>query len=173
MNDVAILVSETLPYHIRNIDHYIGREIARSRWIEIDQGRVNRFALCTDDHNPLHVDLDWATRNGPFGGTIAHGFLTLSMLSHFAYEEQMMPAGIAYSINYGFERIRFMSPVKVGDRIRNLIQLQSAENRGHGRWVFRSRNTIEIESIGKPAMMAVWLTLFVEEGASAVVQEAV
>lgn len=171
---MAILVSEALPYHIKHIEHYIGREIGRSQWVVIDQERVNQFALCTDDHNPLHVDLEWAKRNGPFGGTIAHGFLTLSMLSHFAYEEQMMPAGISYSINYGFERIRFMSPVKVGDRIRNRTLLQTAENRGQGRWVFRSRNTIEIESTGKPAMMAVWLALFVEEGASAVpVQEAV
>ena len=149
------------PYHIDNLGAYVGRELGITPWLTIDQERIDLFARVTEDLNPLHVD-PVAAKAGPFGRTIAHGFLTLSLLSHFSYQAGLQPAGVAYGLNYGFERVRFMAPVPVGSRIRNRIVLTDASDKGAGRFVLRTQNTVEIEGGRKPALVAVWLGLFVK-----------
>lgn len=149
-------------YHIDNIDAFVGKQIGISDWLEIDQKRVDAFAEATNDHNPLHVDPDWARQNGPFGGPVAHGFLTLSLLSWFAYQAKLQPAGVEFGVNYGFERVRFMAPVRVGDRIRNRVVLTAADGRGEGRYVLKTQNTVEIEGGSRPALVATWLAMYMK-----------
>lgn len=147
--------------HIDDIEKLVGQEVGVSDWLTIDQERVNGFADTTNDHNPLHVDVDGA-KDGPFGGTIAHGFLSLSLLSHFSYELELIPKGIAYGLNYGLDKVRFISPVPVGARVRNRMELIGVEDKGQGRKVLKTRNTIEIEGAEKPAMVAEWLGMYVK-----------
>ena len=153
-------------YTIDNIKNFVGEEIGVTEWLTIDQGRVDRFADVTEDHNPLHVDETFASE-GPFGKTIAHGFLTLSLLTRFAELNKFMPIGVKYGINYGFERIRFMAPVPVGCRIRNRQTLLGAADKGKGRIVLRTRNAIEIENAPTPALLADWLVMAIREDAVA------
>ena len=149
------------PYHIDNMAAYVGRQIGITPWMTIDQERIDLFAKVTEDFNPLHVDAA-AAKAGPFGATVAHGFLTLSLLSHFSYQAGLTPAGVAYALNYGFERVRFMAPVRVGSRIRNRIVLTDVSDKGAGRFMFRTQNTVEIEGGPKPALVADWLGLFLK-----------
>jgi len=151
----------TPKYNIDDIEDWVGKEIGVSDWLVIDQARIDTFADATLDPNPLHVDPE-AARTGPFGVTIAHGFLTLSLLSHFSYEANLQPAGVDYGINYGFDRVRFMSPVKVGDRIRCRMTLSKAQDKGGGRWVVKSTCTVEIENNPTPALVASWLGMFLK-----------
>ena len=157
------VAGDKIPYHIDFYEHYIGREIGHSDWLELDQARVDQFAQATNDMNPLHIDPEWAAREGPFGGSIAHGFLTLSLLSHFSYNAELQPDGVDYGLNIGFDRIRFLAPVMVGDRVRCRFTLLDVKDQKKGRWIFKSRNAVEIESTGKAALSAVWLVLFVKE----------
>jgi acyl dehydratase len=149
------------PYHIDNLAAFVGREVGITPWLVIDQERIDLFARATEDFNPLHVDPAVA-KDGPFGTTIAHGFLTLSLLSVFSYQAGLQPEGVAYGLNYGFERVRFMAPVPVGARIRNRIVLTDASDKGGGRVLLRTQNTVEIENGRKPALVADWLGLFVK-----------
>ena len=114
----------------------------------------------------MHVDEAFASE-GPFGRTIAHGFLTLSLLTRFAELNNFMPIGVKYGINYGFERIRFMAPVPVGCRIRSRQTLLGAADKGKGRIVIRTRNAIEIENAPTPALLADWLVMAIREDADA------
>jgi acyl dehydratase len=158
-------MSDAADYHIDNIEAFIGKEIGVTEWMTIDQDRIDRFAEVTEDRNPLHVDAAVAAK-GPYGKTIAHGFLTLSLLSHFAYQNKLLPGGIAYGINFGFERVRFMTPVPAGSRIRNRQTLLGAADKGEGRYVIRTRNAIEIEGAPTPALVADWLCIFMRDGAT-------
>ena len=106
---------EGVPYHIDSFESYIGKSLGSSDWLEVDQTRVDLFGEATSDQNPLHIDPEWAKANSPFGGPIAHGFLTLSMLSHLSWMADLQPDGVDYGINLGFERVRFLAPVMVGD----------------------------------------------------------
>lgn len=153
---------DTVPYHIDYLDKWVDRDRGVTAWLKIDQARIDAFAKATDDMNPLHVD-PAAAAEGPFGCTVAHGFLTLALLSRFSYEENMQIEGVKYAINYGFDRVRFMTPVKVGDRIRNRPKLLSATPKGEGRWLFRTQNTVEIEGERNPALVASWLGMFIAE----------
>ncbi len=152
--------------HIDDFAALVGQEIGLTEWMTVDQERVDAFARATDDLNPLHVDPEWAG-SGPFGGTVAHGFLTLSMLASFAYEIGLAPDGIDYGVNYGLERVRFMAPVPVGSRIRNRTTLKAVEPKGNGRYVVRTRNVIEVEGSPRPAMVAEWLNMYAKAKAEA------
>ncbi len=156
-------VIEGVPYHIDNFEAYIGKSLGTSDWLPIEQERVDEFGDATNDRNPLHVDPDWAKANGPFGGPIAHGFLTLSMLSHLSWMADLQPDGVDYGINLGFERVRFLAPVMVGDRIRLRTHLLDVKPRDAGRWWFKCRVTIDTEKTQKAALSAIWLILFVRE----------
>lgn len=136
----------------------LGQEIGVSDWMEISQERINIFADVTEDHQFIHIDEEKAKQT-PFGGTIAHGFLTLSMLSVLAGGTSLVIDGIQMGINYGFEKIRFLQPVRAGKRIRGRFVLADATERKPGQWMLKYGVTVEIEGEEKPALMAEWLTL--------------
>lgn len=143
---------------VEDIPAQIGKEVGLSEWREVTQAMINGFADATDDHQWIHVDEEKAKQT-PFGGTIAHGFLTLSLLSTLAYEALPDLEGVTMGINYGFDKVRFMSPVKSGARVRAHFVLSNAEIRPSGRIVFHYGVTLEIENIKKPALTADWMTI--------------
>ncbi|GAA5100897.1 MaoC family dehydratase [Bartonella acomydis] len=145
---------------VQDVVNFIGKEIGVSEWRLVTQDMINQFACATDDHQWIHVDEERAKKT-PFGGTIAHGFLTLSLLSTLAYEVLPVLEGITMGINYGFDKVRFMSPVKTGVRVRAHFVLDDAEIRPSGRVVFHYGVTVEIEQLKKPALTAQWLVVAV------------
>lgn len=139
----------------------VGKEIGVSHWFEVTQEDVNTFADVTRDHQFIHVDPERAAQT-PFGGPIAHGFLSLSMLSHLAEGG----SGVAIKdtkmgINYGFDKVRFIAPVPVGSRIRSRAKLKSVNEKSPGQFLFKQEVTVEIEGSDKPALLAEWLTMVV------------
>lgn len=134
----------------------VGQEVGVSDWILIDQARINAFADCTEDHQFIHVDPEAAAKT-PFGGTIAHGFLTLSLMSQMSYQAAPVLEGVAMGVNYGFDKLRFLQPVRAGSKVRGRFKLLSAEDKGGGRWLIRNEVTVEIEGGDKPALIAEWL----------------
>jgi acyl dehydratase len=137
----------------------VGQDIGVSAWHLVDQPRIDRFAEVTEDHQFIHVDPERAARETAFGSTIAHGFLTLSLLSVFAYETLPTLQGAAMGVNYGFDRLRFLSPVKAGRRVRGHFKLTEATMRAPKELLARTSVTVEIEGEAKPALVADWLGL--------------
>lgn len=137
----------------------VGQELGTSHWFAIDQDRIDRFADVTEDHQYIHVDPVRAA-DSPFGGTIAHGMLTLSMIVHLCETFAPDIDGLQMVINYGFDKVRFAAPVKVGKRIRAVAKLLEARERG-GQLVVKTKVTIEIEGETKPALVAEWVTMHV------------
>jgi acyl dehydratase len=140
----------------------VGTEIGVSRWFLIDQKRIDAFADCTEDWQFIHIDPE-AAKATPFKSTIAHGFLTASMLSAFAYDAVPKVAGVAMGVNYGFEKLRFVAPVRAGRRLRGRFKLESLTPRSEREWQSRKIVTVEIEGEDKPALVAEWLSLYVME----------
>lgn len=136
----------------------VGTEVGCSGWIEVDQARIDAFAEVTEDDQFIHVDPERA-RESPFGGTIAHGFLTLSLLSRMAYDTLPRLAGVAMSVNYGMNSLRFLAPVRAGSRIRGRFALADLAEKGEGRILLTHDVTMEIEGQPKPALVAQWLTM--------------
>jgi len=136
----------------------IGEEIGVSSWLTLDQQRIDEFADATEDRQFIHIDPEAAART-PFGGTIAHGFLSLSMLSRMAAEAMLVPDSIKMAVNYGLDRVRFIAPVKSGKRIRGRFRLDSADEKAPGQLLLRHTVTVEIEGEEKPALTAEWLGL--------------
>lgn len=142
------------------LSNYIGTELGISDWFEIDQDRINSFANCSNDHQWIHVD-EQKAKDGPFGATIAHGYLTLSLISGLSGAIMIVPEGIKMGINYGLNRVRFLEPVKVGSKIRNKRVLKDVTDKGDGRFLMTIENTMEIEGIEKPALIAETLSLLI------------
>src|SRR5438874_12803108 len=136
----------------------IGEEIGVSSWLSVDQDRIDAFAEATEDRQFIHVDRAAAAQT-PFGGTIAHGFLTLSLLSRMGAEAMLLPEGMRMAVNYGLDRVRFLAPVKSGKRVRGRFTLDSVEEKAPGQLLMRHTVTVEIEGEDKPALTAQWLTL--------------
>jgi acyl dehydratase len=136
----------------------LGQEIGLSSWLPIDQPRIDAFAEATEDRQFIHIDPEAAVHT-PFGGTIAHGFLSLSLLSRMAAEAMLLPVGLTMALNYGFDRVRFLAPVKTGSRVRGRFTLDSVEEKAPGQILMRHTVTVEIEGEDKPALTAVWLGL--------------
>jgi len=136
----------------------IGTEVGVSDWLAIDQPRIDAFADATEDRQFIHVDPDAAAQT-PFGGTIAHGFLSLSMLSRMAAEAMLVPDNVKMAVNYGLDRVRFIAPVRSGRRIRGRFVLDSIEEKAPGQLLIRHTVTVEIEGVDKPALTAQWLGL--------------
>jgi acyl dehydratase len=134
----------------------IGQEVGVSKWLKVDQARIDAFADCTEDRQFIHVDPE-AAKATPFGGTIAHGFLTLSLASAMSYDAVSPLDGVVMGVNYGFDKLRFLAPVPAGSRVRGRFRLLSAEDKGGGRWLLKHELTIEIEGGDKPALIAEWL----------------
>lgn len=141
----------------------IGQEVGVSRWFEITQARIDAFADCTEDWQFIHVDPE-AAKATPFGGTIAHGFLTLSLASAMSYDAVPPLEGVAMGVNYGFDKLRFLAPVPAGSRVRGRFRLLSAEDKGGGRWLLKHELTVEIEGGDKPALIAEWLGMQMVQG---------
>lgn len=133
-------------------------EVGVSPWIEIDQARINAFADITDDHQFIHVDPEAAAAT-PFGGAIAHGFLTLSLLAPMSRDTLETLTPLLMGVNYGFDKVRFLTPVRAGSRIRGRFRQLSMEDKGGGRWLLRHEVTVEIEGEDKPALAAEWLSM--------------
>jgi acyl dehydratase len=136
----------------------VGQEVGVSGWLTVDQPRIDAFADSTEDHQFIHVDPAAAEAAG-FGGTIAHGFLSLSLLSRMAADAMLIPEGVKMALNYGFDRVRFLAPVKSGKRVRGRFTLDSVDEKAPGQILFRHTVTVEIEGEDKPALTAVWLGL--------------
>lgn len=136
----------------------IGSEVGVSSWLTMDQQRINEFADATEDRQFIHTDPETAART-PFGGTIGHGFLTLSMLSRMASEGMLVPDSIKMAVNYGLDRVRFIAPVRSGKRIRGRFRLDSVDQKAPGQLLLRHTVTVEIEGEEKPALTAEWLGL--------------
>ena len=136
----------------------VGQPIGVSGWIEVSQDRIDQFADATDDRQFIHVDQELAKQT-PFGGTIAHGFLSLSLLSRMAADVMLIPNTTKMAVNYGLDRVRFLAPVKSGKRVRGHFTLDSAEEKAPGQLLFKHQVTVEIEGEDKPALTAQWLGL--------------
>lgn len=137
-----------------------GTELGPSDWLLIDQERINQFAEATNDFQFIHVDPEKAAAS-PFGGTIAHGFLSLSLISYLVGQIMLKPNGIVMGINYGSDKVRFIQPVKVNDRIRAHVRIEKVSARPGGQYLTKTRTTIEIENETKPALVAEILSLYI------------
>jgi acyl dehydratase len=146
-------------YDVSTLGQFVGQELGVSDWLTVDQERINAFADCTGDHQWIHVDVARAKRESPLGSTIAHGYLTLSLLAALQMESGIIPEGIPQVLNYGLNRVRFIAPVKAGARIRNRVVLLAVEHREKERLLLTFQNTIEIEDENKPALIAETLAL--------------
>ena len=141
---------------IEEIQDRVGSEIGVSDWILVDQARINAFADITEDHQFIHVDPERAAKT-PFRGTVAHGFLTLSLLSRMADGVMLHPESMRMAVNYGFEKVRFMAPVRSGKRVRGRFKMLSAEEKRASQWQITYEVTVEIEDEEKPALIADWI----------------
>ena len=143
---------------IEEIQSRVGSEIGVSDWILVDQQAIDTFADVTGDHQFIHVDPE-AAKQTPFGGTVAHGFLTLSLLSQMAAGVMLVPPTLKMAVNYGFEKVRFIAPVRSGKRVRGRFILVSMEEKRPGQHQFLHRVAVEIEGEDKPALTADWIGL--------------
>lgn len=137
-----------------------GRTFDPSPWIELDQERINTFADCTEDHQFIHIDQEKAAQT-PFGGTIAHGFLTLSVLSKLCEDCGVIPEGAVMGINYGFNKVRFLAPVRAGKRVRAHVEIADVEQKDDNRFLVTQAISVEIEGEETPALVAEWLAMIV------------
>lgn len=156
-------MTDRAPLAAADLEALIGQELGVSGWRRVGQDDIDRFASVTDDHQFIHVDPARAAAETAFGGAIAHGFLTLSLLSAFGREALPPIAGRRMGVNYGFDRVRFVSPVRAGDRVRGRFALSGIERRQPGELMLRYGVTVEIEGGGRPALSADWLTLAILE----------
>jgi acyl dehydratase len=143
---------------LEEIRAHVGEEIGLSSWLTVDQERIDAFAEATEDRQFIHTDPAAAAQT-PFGGTIAHGFLSLSLLSRMGAEVMLIPEGVKMAVNYGLDRVRFLAPVKAGSQVRGRFTLDSVEEKAPGQILMRHTVTVEIEGEDKPALTAQWLGL--------------
>ena len=148
-------------YSLATIGQFVGRELGVSDWVVVDQARIDAFAQCTGDTQWIHVDVARAKRESPFGGTIAHGYLTLSLLAALAIEIGIIPADASAGLNYGLDKVRFMTPVKAGARVRSRVTLLAVESKGGGRVIVKTMNELQIEGEDKPALIAETLAMLI------------
>lgn len=144
---------------IEELKSLIGEEVGASDFVEVTQSRINDFADATEDHQWIHIDTERAKTDSPFGSTIAHGFLTLSLLPHFAAQAFTVRGNFKMGINYGLNRLRFISPVNSGSRVRARFTLQAVEDVAGGAQITWTV-TVESEGSAKPALAAEWLVRY-------------
>jgi len=138
----------------------VGTKFEPGEWIVVDQGRINTFADCTEDHQFIHVDEEKAKQT-PFGGTIAHGFLTLSLLAKMAEGSGVLPENLVMGINYGFDKVRFLAPVRAGKRVRAHSEVLDVDRKDDNRFLIKQAVSVEIEGEETPALVAEWLSMLV------------
>jgi acyl dehydratase len=151
-------------YGMTTAAQFVGRELGASDWVAVDQDRIDQFAACTGDRQWIHVDVDRATRESPFGGPIAHGYLSLSLVAAMVMELGVIPPDAATGLNYGLDKVRFIAPVKAGARVRARASLVSAEPQDSERVLLKLRCTLEIEGEAKPALVAEVLCMLIGKG---------
>ena len=151
----------TPDFTLQSLAVLTGQRVGFSSWITLDQTRINQFAECTDDAQWIHVDRERARTESPFGGTIAHGFLTLSLLAPTAFEVLISRMAVKQVVNYGLDKVRFVAPVRAGKRVRNHVSIVSLEDKGHGRHLLTTENSMEIEGEAKPALVAHSMVLLI------------
>jgi len=139
---------------------YVGRDLGESDWFIVDQDRINAFADATNDHQFIHVDPE-AAKATPWGTTIAHGFLSLSLLPFLTASAGIIPEGMVMAINYGSDKVRFLEPVRVGSEVRAKVRLADVTEKGPGRYLFKKHVTVEIKDSEKPALIAETLSMFI------------
>jgi len=148
-----------MPYvPVAALSQYVGKELGRSAWLTIDQQRINLFAEATGDFQFIHVDPEQASKT-QFGGTIAHGFMTLSLIPKLMEDILVLPEGMKMIVNYGLDSVRFIQPVKVDSNVRLKVELKEATEKKPGQWLLKILATLEIEGEDKPAYIAEPLTL--------------
>ena len=152
-----------MPTQIESVEklaELVGQEVALSEWLEVSQERIDAFAEATEDRQWIHTDPERAARESPFKETIAHGFLTLSLLSELM-KLGVSVRGVRMGINYGLNRVRFVAPGRAGARVRDRVTLLEAQGKGPGRVLLTARHTIEIEGESKPALVADLLAMLI------------
>jgi acyl dehydratase len=145
---------------VADLAKHVGEEIGVSSWIALDQTRINEFAHCTGDHQWIHLDRERAAREGPFGGTVAHGFLTLALVAPTSFEVLVERTSAKSVVIYGVNKVRFIAPVLAGKRVRNHIGVTGVDDKGGGRYLVSTSNTVEIEGESKPALTASTIAMF-------------
>ena len=148
-------------YCMATAPQFIGRELGASGWVVVDQGRIDAFAACTGDRQWIHIDVVRAKRDSPFGGPIAHGYLTLSLVAAMVMELGVIPPDAATGLNYGLDKVRFVAPVKAGARVRTRATLLAVEAQSGSRVLLKLNCTLEIEGEAKPALVAELLCLLI------------
>ena len=148
-------------YSMATAAQFAGRELGASEWVTLDQDCIDAFAACTGDRQWIHVDVERAKRESPFGGPIAHGYLTLSLVAATIMELGVIPPDASTGLNYGLDKVRFITPVKAGSRVRARAKLRAAEPQDDTRLLLRLDCTLEIEGEAKPALVAELLCLLV------------
>ena len=144
-----------------DMENMVGSHLGTSKWYEITQDIVNEFAHCSGDNQWIHVDVERAKKESPFGGPVAHGYLTLSMLSVMAMEIGVVPKGTAAALNYGLDKVRFLAPVPVGARLRLQSKLVGFDRKDNGQYLMKTENTMEIEGAERPVLLAESLAMLV------------
>ena len=143
------------------IRDFIGQDLGRSRWVTVDQSMIDQFAACTGDNQWIHVDADRASKESAAGGTIAHGFLSLSLIAPLGMDLGLAPVDASAVFNYGLDKVRFLRPVKSGNRVRLQLSMTSVEPKDNGRLLIKGNAVLEIENSQTPALVAETLTLVV------------
>jgi acyl dehydratase len=151
-------------FTISQLGERIGQELGVSDWVTIDQSRIDKFAACTGDHQWIHVDVERAERESPFGGAVAHGYLTLAMVAPLAMQIGVLPKDAAAGLNYGVDKARFLAPVPAGARVRLRVVLTGVEPKDGGQAIMKTRNTLEVEGSDKPALVAEALAYLIPAG---------
>ena len=139
-----------------------GQDLGFSDWVVVDQARIDQFARCTEDQQWIHTDPERAKKESPFRTTIAHGYLSLSLIGGLRQQMNVVPENTQAVFNYGLDKVRFLAPIRAGTRVRLRASLISVEDRGPGQYLMKFANTIEIEGEEKPALMAETLAMFYE-----------
>ena len=138
-----------------------GDMLGTSDWKDVTQEMVNEFAHCTGDNQWIHVDVERAKKESPFGGPVAHGYLTLSLVASMSMGMGIVPSGTAAALNYGLDKVRFLTPVPLGAKVRLHVKLLSFERKDNGQYLMKAENTMEIEGADKPALLAESLAILV------------
>lgn len=148
-------------FSVATLSDWIGKELGTSKWVTVDQARINEFAHCTGDHQWIHVDVERARKESPFGGPVAHGYLTLALLAELGMDIGVVPKDAVAAFNYGLDKVRFLSPVAAGARVRARATLAEVTDQGGGRKLIKLINSVEIEGQPKPALIAETLAVLV------------
>ena len=146
---------------LENSADFVGKDLGVSKWHVVDQAMIDQFATCTGDSQWIHVDVERANRESPFGGTVAHGYLSLALIAPLSMEIGVIPEGAVAAFNYGVDKVRFLSPVKAGARVRLKVTLMEFAPRDDKQALMKTRNTLEIEGDAKPALIAETLAMVV------------